>query len=366
MSETINNLGAHVEVVRALDGFVTGKLGILTPRKKLWWPSDLLPQFNGKDEKWIGQVRDLQRNASNLPDFVFAVLIGNTVTEEALPSYEAALQRVLGAADRTGRDETGWARWGRGWTAEENRHGDILNKYLDFSGRVDMRSFEITIYNLIRAGFNPQIDYDDPYQAFVYTSFQETATQLAHERMSRIAELYGDPLLSAICKRVSSDEARHASFYSAVMAEIFDKDPNGAMIAFDKMLKTEVVMPGAMMDDRIEIDNKSIRETDLFSAYSKVNDYAGTFTRSDYAKIIDDLSKVWKIGKRDVSGSGQEALDRIVRVRKVVSIEIQRKSRSSNEVSLPSLHFNWLPGKKMDLLQVRRESLLNDLNVQVI
>ena len=30
-------------------------------------------------------------------------------------------------------------RWTRQWTAEENRHGDLMNKYCMLSGRVNMR-----------------------------------------------------------------------------------------------------------------------------------------------------------------------------------------------------------------------------------
>ena len=32
-----------------------------------------------------------------------------------------------------------WGIWTRAWTAEENRHGDLMNKYAYLSGRVDMR-----------------------------------------------------------------------------------------------------------------------------------------------------------------------------------------------------------------------------------
>jgi acyl-[acyl-carrier-protein] desaturase len=39
------------------------------------------------------------------------------------------------------------------WTGEENRHGDLLNKYLYLSGRVNMREVEIT-QHLINDGFD--------------------------------------------------------------------------------------------------------------------------------------------------------------------------------------------------------------------
>lgn len=37
--------------------------------------------------------------------------------------------------DETGSQEHPWAVWTRGWTAEENRHGLLLNRYLYLSGR---------------------------------------------------------------------------------------------------------------------------------------------------------------------------------------------------------------------------------------
>lgn len=40
----------------------------------------------------------------------------------------------------------------RGWTAEENRHGDALHAYLYLSGRVDMRAVQRTVQRLLAAG----------------------------------------------------------------------------------------------------------------------------------------------------------------------------------------------------------------------
>ncbi len=39
------------------------------------------------------------------------------------------------AQDETGAQSHPWAVWTRHWTAEENRHGNLLNKYLYLSGR---------------------------------------------------------------------------------------------------------------------------------------------------------------------------------------------------------------------------------------
>jgi acyl-[acyl-carrier-protein] desaturase len=75
-------------------------------------------------------------------------LVGDTITEEAL-TYESWLMDVEGI-DNVERN--GWSKWIRQWTSEENRHGDLLNKYLYLSGRVNMREVEMTTQHLISDG----------------------------------------------------------------------------------------------------------------------------------------------------------------------------------------------------------------------
>jgi acyl-[acyl-carrier-protein] desaturase len=77
-------------------------------------------------------------------------LVGDTITEEALPTYESWLMDVEGI-DNVERN--GWSKWIRQWTSEENR-GDLLNKYLYLSGRVNMREVEMTTQHLISDGFD--------------------------------------------------------------------------------------------------------------------------------------------------------------------------------------------------------------------
>ena len=89
-----------------------------------------------------------------ISDELLVVLVGDMVTEEALPSYAVSLNGLV--RDHEGTSPAPWARWLRGWTAEENRHGDLLNAYLRLTGRVDMRAVERTIHHLIANGFNPR------------------------------------------------------------------------------------------------------------------------------------------------------------------------------------------------------------------
>ena len=87
-----------------------------------------------------------------MPDDYLVCLVGDMITEEALPTYQSFVNRLDGVRDETGASPTSWATWTRMWTAEENRHGDLLHKYLYLSGRVDMRQIEKTIQYLIGSG----------------------------------------------------------------------------------------------------------------------------------------------------------------------------------------------------------------------
>ena len=132
------------------------------------------------------------------------------ITEEALPTYMNMLNTLEGTKDKTGADGSAWARWtrARAWTAEENRHGDLMNKYLWLTGRVAMKPVETTIQNLVGAGMNPKTE-NNPYLGFVYTSFQERATKISHGNTARFAKEHGDEQLAAdtICgARIAADE----------------------------------------------------------------------------------------------------------------------------------------------------------------
>ena len=56
------------------------------------------------------------------------------------------------------------------WTA-------LRCRYLWLTGRVNMRSVEVTIQNLIGSGMDPKTE-NNPYLGFIYTSFQERATKV--------------------------------------------------------------------------------------------------------------------------------------------------------------------------------------------
>ena len=167
----------HADVIKRMGGFVEENLGLLKSVEESWQPSDILPDMTA--EQWREDLQRLRGQAQGVSDEILIALVGNTVTEEALPAYQTMINRHPGVTDETGTSDSPWGRWSRGWTAEENRHGKILSRYLYLSGRIDMHAFEVTTQHLLRNGFDPQTE-NDPYKGLIYTSFQERATKASH------------------------------------------------------------------------------------------------------------------------------------------------------------------------------------------
>jgi acyl-[acyl-carrier-protein] desaturase len=263
-----------------------------------WQPSDFLP--DSSSENFKAQLKDLQEQCKELPYDYLAVLVGDVITEEALPTYESWLMDVEGI---TKSDPQGWAKWIRMWTAEENRHGDLLNKYLYLSGRVNMRQMEISTQYLIADGFDIGTG-TDPYKNFVYTSFQEMATNISHRRTASLAKKHGSIQLSKICGVIASDEARHAKAYKSFVAKIFEIDTSEMMIAFEDMMRKKIVMPAHFLRQAGE----EIGST--FSHFSDAAQRLGVYTSWDYTNILDSLLVEWNIGSMtDLNEKGEKARD---------------------------------------------------------
>ncbi len=282
-----------------MEGFVEENLSLLKTVSDSWQPSDILPDMTS--DGWNEQIQALREQARAVPDDLLIVLVGNTVTEEALPSYQTMLNRHPGIEDMTGASDSPWARWSRGWTAEENRHGEILNKYLYLSGRIDMRAFETTTHYLLANGFDPKTG-NDPYYGMIYTSFQERATKISHGNTARLANQIGDPTLGKICALVTGDESRHEEAYKRFAGKIIELDPADGVLAFAQMMKNTVTMPARLMSDG--------GPEDLYQQFAVVAQRIGVYTVRDYADIIDHLVGYWKITELSgLTGDAAKAQD---------------------------------------------------------
>jgi acyl-[acyl-carrier-protein] desaturase len=88
------------------------------------------------------------------------------------------------------------------------------------------------------------------------------------------------------------------------MTKVFEIDPRGAIQAFSTMMRKNIAMPGGAMDDG--------KDHQIFSRYARVAQNIGVYTISDYADIIRDLVRHWRIetlqGLSDQAAQAQDYL----------------------------------------------------------
>lgn len=288
---------------QSIDAFVEK---FLIPVEKIWQPSDLLP--SAEKEDFFDELKELQELAKDLPYDFWVVLVGDAITEEALPTYESWLMDVEGVQQKKENGSNGWAKWIRHWTGEENRHGDLLNKYLYLSGRVDMREVEITTQYLINDGFDPGTDRD-PYKNFVFTSFQELATYISHNRVAQLAKKQGNHKLAKMCKLIAGDEMRHHHAYSEFVNRIFEVDPSEMMLAFLYMMKKKITMPANLIRESGQAAG------DAFVKFSDSAQKIGVYTTLDYVDILKKLIAKWQIDKiTNLTDEAERARDYLMKL----------------------------------------------------
>lgn len=320
------------EVMNSLEPYVAETFyKFLRPIETNWQPSEILP--DASQENFFEEVKALQEKSQALSYDLLAVLVGDTITEEALPTYESWLYCVEGMTPGENGLNNSWLRWLKSWTAEEKRHGDILNKYLYLSGRINMREMETSTQYLIADGFDIQTG-QDPYRNFVYTSFQELATQVSHRRVATLAKDSGDALLAKICGTVASDEGRHAAAYSTFIEKIFEIDKSEMMLAFEDMMRKKIVMPAHFLRE------SGIDTGKTFGHFTDAAQRLGVYTSADYIDILNSLLRRWKIetqtGLNEKAEKAQEYLLKLP----------ERLTKISERMKIPQLEyqFKWIIG----------------------
>lgn len=322
----------RLEVMHYLENHVDDVIDkLLKPIETNWQPSDLLP--DSRDPDFFEKIKNIQESAKELAYDFWAVLIGDTITEEALPTYESWLVGMEGVNQG---ENKGWTKWIRGWTAEENRHGDLLNKYLYISGRVNMREMEVSTQYLIADGFDIQTGAD-PYRNFVYTSFQEIATNVSHGRVSALAKKADNLELAKICGIIAGDEMRHARAYKSFVSKIMEVDPSEMMLAFEDMMRKKIVMPAHYLRET------GVKIGSTFDHFSNAAQRLGVYTSQDYIQILSGLIKDWEIEKvTGLNEAGEKARDYLVALP-------DRLKRIADRLKTPVLEyeFSWIGQNKV-------------------
>lgn len=324
----MNLPASRIEVMNFIGQKMDDIIGeFLKPIDSNWQPSDFLPESDSPD--FLPDIKLLQEECKELPYDYMAVLIGDTITEEALPTYEAWLMGLDGVDSVN--DPQGWAKWVRWWTAEENRHGDLLNKYLYLSGRVNMKQMETSTQYLIADGYDIGTGAD-PYKNFIYTSFQELATNISHRRTASLSKSYGNKTLSKMCGVIAADEMRHYRAYKSFVNKIFEIDPSEMMIAFEDMMRKKIVMPAHFLRE------SGVKMGDTFAHFSDAAQRLGVYTTIDYIEIMEGLIADWKIENiTNITEQAEKARDYVVKLP-------ARLRRLAERSKVPELEyeFSWI------------------------
>ena len=325
----MSNKNVRLEVMQFLEKDVESLIEkYLIPIDSIWQPSDFLP--NSEADSFFDEVTEIRELSKELPYDFWVVLVGDMITEEALPTYESWLMDVEGV-DQVENGGNAWSKWVKHWTGEENRHGDVLNKCLYLSGRVNMLEIERTTQHLIADGFDIGTDRD-PYKNFVYTSFQELATYISHNRVAKIAKKNNNKQLGKMCQIISGDEMRHHNAYSEFVERIFKVDPSQMMLAFYDMMKQKITMPAHFLRESGD------KISTAFEEFSNTAQRIGVYTSKDYVDILAKLLNRWEIDKiTNLTDEAEKARDYLMRLP-------DRMYRLSDRIKIPenSYEFKWV------------------------
>ena len=168
---------------------------------------------------------------ANVPSAVRSALYVNVLTEDNLPYYFRDIERMMG------RDGA-WGEWVRRWTAEEGRHGIVINGYLMATRSIDPVELERARMAQVQSGQVPEPP--SLTEGLAYVTLQELATRISHFNTGNMLD---DPAGKAVMRRVAADENLHYLFYRDAMQVIFEIDPSAAVIAVNRQVQ-DFQMPG--------------------------------------------------------------------------------------------------------------------------
>lgn len=105
---SLNNVRLEVmqTIEKGIDAFVDKFL--ISPNK-IWQPTDFLP--NPQSQNFLEEVKEIREISKDLDDDFWICMVGDTITEEALPTYESWLLDIEGVSQHSNSTGNGWAKW---------------------------------------------------------------------------------------------------------------------------------------------------------------------------------------------------------------------------------------------------------------
>ncbi|MCG6914465.1 acyl-ACP desaturase [bacterium BMS3Abin03] len=301
------SIESKVEVLSELESNVKDWMEKHVSKRNLWFSSDFLPadeKNNGDKENIFLKLRE---RAKAIKDSARIAIGLNLLTEEGLPHFHRIIATHLG-------HDSFWAKWNNMWTAEEDRHGDVLRDYVRDSRLFNFTNLDQLQFAYAEKGFNPEWD-KDPYRVFVYTTLQERATQFSHKNTG---DHIGDdePLIKGVPSNIAADEARHYTFYRNVFKAILEINPNRALNSALEIMPA-IDMPGVSMPNFREMADV-VRRANIYGPW-------------DYKKIVEEALKFWNIeileGLNEIGRKAQDKLMAIPKRLEKVAEYLEQKTK---------------------------------------
>lgn len=193
-----------------------------------WFPHTYVPWTAASD---FPEDYEWSPDEMGVPAAVRSALFVNTLTEDNLPYYFRDIERMFG------RDGA-WGEWVRRWTAEEGRHGLVMNAYLMATRSIDPVALERGRMAQVQGGEVPEPP--TVAEGLAYVSLQELATRISHFNTGNLLE---EPTGKSMLRRIAADENLHYLFYRDAMQAIFDVDASAGVMAVEKQVR-DFEMPG--------------------------------------------------------------------------------------------------------------------------
>lgn len=278
----------QLEVLIGMEDYLDKLSAQHDSKRKHYWPAELLECGEGEDVD-MSALKELRANAAGIPDVARINIAMGMLTEEGLPMFHGVWATKFPT-------DSAWARWLNLWTAEEDRHGNVLRDYCRDTRILNMAAYERVQFGYLRKGRNV-IKQDNPYKLICYASVQERLTQLIHDATGKMAGAY-EPRIKDILHLVAMDEARHHAAYAQLFGEILRRDPMGG-------LRTAAEILGG-----IDMPSDS---ADGFSAWAEVLHRSGAFDMRMHIDTAERLIKMWGIADMtDLGEQGRKYQERIM------------------------------------------------------
>ena len=214
-----------------LEPVVTDEINRHITQARNWYPHEYVPWSDGRTFAGVLDGEEWQPTQQKFSEAARAALIVNLLTEDNLPSYHFEI------ASQFGR-EGAWGEWVHRWTAEEDRHAQVIRDYLTVTRAVDPNELEDLRMQHMQTGFTAL--HPGMLGGLAYVSFQELATRVSHRNTGKST---GDPIAEQMFARIALDENLHMVFYRNMMSATLEAAPDEAMCAIRDVV-LDFKMPG--------------------------------------------------------------------------------------------------------------------------